>query len=318
MRVCRYSYDPDSVSGYSNLAQAYSGLRRVEEAKATVNQMIARKLSAFQAHSILAGMAWVQNDPATMERELQLANVGPPGQLTVEAIRSSLAFCAGQMKAGRELGAKTRDAAVRLNLRDAAANEYAQEGVIEALVGEKQNALANAQEALKLSSAPANVVGTAIVLAIEGQDKQAMKLAQDVASKRPYDTIIQSVMVPLVRASIDYTHGNPAKAIDETDGAMVYARTNTGLFYLRGLAYHKLNQPGDAAQAFQKILDLRSIAAFDPTLSLAQLQLGRAYAAQDNRARSRVAYQNFLALWKDADLDIPILKQAKAEYAKLQ
>jgi len=311
-------YDPDSVSGYSNLAQAYAGLGRVEEAKATVNQMLVRKLAVPQAHSLLAAVAWVQNDPATMERELESANGGPAGEFTVSGIRTALAFCAGQMKAGRDLGAKTRDAAMRLSLKDAAANEYAQEGVMEALVGEKQNALADAQEVLKLTSAPATVVNAAIILTIEGQDKQALKLAQDVASKRPYDTLMQFVMLPLVRAGIDYTHGNPAKAIDETDGAMVYARTNTGLLYLRGLAYLKLNQPGDAVQAFQKILDLRSVSAFDSTSSLANLELGRAYAAQGDMARSRVAYQNFLALWKNADPDVPILKEAKTEYGKLQ
>ena len=311
-------YEPDSVSGYSNLAQAYAGLGRVEEAKATVNQMIARKLATPVGHSQLAGFAWVQNDPATMERELQLANVGPPGEMNVLATRTALAACAGQMNASRELGAKTRDGALRLNLKDAAANEYTQEGVEEALIGEKQRALADAQGALKLTSAPGVVVNAAIILTIEGQDKQAMKLAEDVAKQRPYDTMMQFVMLPLVRAAADYTHGDAAKAIDETDGAMVYSRTNTGLLYLRGLAYLKLKQPGDAVQAFQKIIDLRAVSGFDPLLSLANLGLGRAYAAQGDMPHSRVAYQNFLALWKDADPDVPILKEAKAEYGKLQ
>jgi tetratricopeptide (TPR) repeat protein len=129
---------------------------------------------------------------------------------------------------------------------------------------------------------------------------------------------MQFVMLPLVRASADYAHGNYAKVIDETDGALVYARANTGLLYLRGLAYLKLGQSGDAVQAFQKILDLRAISQFDPIISLANLGLGRAYAAQNDQARSRVAYQNFLAAWKDADPDVPVLKEAKAEYAKLQ
>jgi tetratricopeptide (TPR) repeat protein len=137
-------------------------------------------------------------------------------------------------------------------------------------------------------------------------------------SKRPYDTMMQFVMLPLVRATAEYSHGNYAKVIDETDGALVYSRANTGLLYLRGLAYLKLGQGGDAAQAFQKILDLRGISQFDPIMSLANLGLGRAYAGQGDQARSRVAYQNFLAAWQDADPDVPILKEAKAEYGKLQ
>jgi tetratricopeptide (TPR) repeat protein len=311
-------YDPDGVSGYSNLAQSYAGLGRLEEAKATLNEMLQRKLNVSQVHQQLAGLAWAQNDTATMEREIQLANTGPAGELNVIADHSALAYGAGQMKAGRDLGQKVRDAALRLNLKDSAANEYTQEGVMEAITGDKKKALEAAQGALKISMAPNVAVSAATIMAIEGDDKQAMKLAEDIASKRPYDTMMQFVMIPLVRACADYAHGNPAKVIDETDGALVYSRANTGLLYLRGLAYLKLKQDGDAVETFQKILDLRGVSNFDPVISLANLGLGRAYAAQGDQARGRVAYQNFLAQWKDADPDVPILREAKAEYGKLQ
>jgi tetratricopeptide (TPR) repeat protein/predicted Ser/Thr protein kinase len=311
-------YDPDGVSGYSNLAQSYAGLGRLEEAKATLNEMLQRKLNVSQVHQQLAGLAWAQNDTATMEREIQLANTGPAGELNVIADHSALAYGAGQMKAGRDLGQKVRDAALRLNLKDSAANEYTQEGVMEAITGDKKKALEAAQGALKISMAPNVAVSAATIMAIEGDDKQAMKLAEDIASKRPYDTMMQFVMIPLVRACADYAHGNPAKVIDETDGALVYSRANTGLLYLRGLAYLKLKQDGDAVETFQKILDLRGISNFDPVMPLANLGLGRAYAAQGDQARGRVAYQNFLAQWKDADPDVPILREAKAEYGKLQ
>jgi tetratricopeptide (TPR) repeat protein len=253
-----------------------------------------------------------------MEREIQLANTGPAGELNVIEDHSALAYGAGQMKAGRDLGQKVRDAALRLNLKDSAANEYTQEGVMEAITGDKKKALEAAQGALKISMAPNVAVSAATIMAIEGDDKQAMKLAEDIASKRPYDTMMQFVMIPLVRACADYAHGNPAKVIDETDGALVYSRANTGLLYLRGLAYLKLKQDGDAVETFQKILDLRGVSNFDPVISLANLGLGRAYAAQGDQARGRVAYQNFLAQWKDADPDVPILREAKAEYGKLQ
>jgi tetratricopeptide (TPR) repeat protein len=311
-------YDPDSVSGYSNLSNAYAGLGRLEEAKVALNSMLQRKLGISQAHSQLAGIAWAENDPATMERELQLANTGPTGELTVSGTHSAIAFCGGQMKNGRDLGTKFRESALRLNLKDGAANEYVQEGIIGVIVGEKQKPLEAAQAALKMSNAPSVVLNSAVIMAIEGQDKQALKLAQDVADKRPYDTMIQFVMMPLVRASAAYAHGNAAKVIDETDGAMVYARGNTGVLYLRGLAYLKLGQSGDAVQAFQKILDLRGVSNFDAGISLAHLGLARAYSLQGDQARSRVSYQNFFALWKDADPDVPILGEAKAEYGKLQ
>ncbi len=311
-------YDPDSVSGYSNLSNAYAGLGRLEEAKATVQQLLQRKLGVAQAHQMLAGLAWAQNDTATMEKELQLADVPPAGDLMMNAIHSSIAMGGGQVKAARDLGAKARASAMQLHLSDAAANEYLQEGVFEAIVGNKQQALLDAQEGMKISNAPNVVTNAAIIMAIEGQDKPAMKLAEAVAAKRPYDTMVQFVMLPLVKACVDLSHGEAAKAIDETDGAMVYSRANTGMLYLRGLAYLKLGQAGDAVQAFQKILDLRGVSPFDPAISLANVGLGRAYAAQGDKAHSRVAYQNFFAEWKDADPDVPILREAKAEYGKLQ
>lgn len=311
-------YDPDGVSGYSNLAQAYAGLGRLEEAKATLEQMMQRKVGLNQVHQQLAGIAWAQNDNAAMERELELTKQGPLGELNYTADRSALAFGAGQVKAGREMDQKFREAAERLGLHDAVGAVWAQEGVFEALTGDKKRALEDAQIAMKASNSPNVVLSAATVLAIEGEDKQAMKLAQDIAGKRPYDTVIQFVMLPLVRACADYAHGEAAKVIDETDGALVYARANTGLLYLRGMAYLKLGQGGDAAQAFQKILDLKGVSQFDPIMPLANLGLGRAFAAQGDQARSRVAYQNFLAAWKDADPDVPLLKEANAEYGKVQ
>jgi tetratricopeptide (TPR) repeat protein len=306
------------VSGYSNLANAYAGLGRLEEAKATLQLMVQRKLGAAQAHQQLAGIAWAQNDPVTMEKELAMANVPPVGELTLNAIHSSIAACGGQMKLQRELGIKAREGAMQLGLKDAAGNELVQEGIFEVIVGEKQKGLQDAQAALKLSSAPNVITNAAIIMAIEGQDKPAMKLAQDVASKRPYDTMMQFVMLPLVKASVDLAHGEAAKAIDETDGALVYSRVNTGLLYLRGLAYLKLGQSGDAVQAFQKILTLRGISNFDAAVSLANLGLARAYAAQGDKVHGRLAYQDFFAAWKDADPDVPALIAAKAEYAELQ
>jgi eukaryotic-like serine/threonine-protein kinase len=317
LELYKQTYPRDSVP-YNNLAAIYNGLGRLEEAKATVEQMLQRKLGVAQAHQMLAGLAWAQNDTATMEKELQLADVPPAGDLTLNAIHSSIAMGAGQVKAARDLGARARASAMQLHLNDAAANEYLQEGVFEVIIGNKQQALLDAQEGMKISSVPNVVTNAAIIMAIEGQDKQAMKLVEDVAAKRPYDTMVQFVMLPLVKACVDLAHGQAAKAIDETDGAMVYSRANTGMLYLRGLAYLKLGQAGDAVQAFQKILDLRGVSPFDPAITLANVGLARAYAAQGNKAQSRISYQNFLADWKNADPDVPILREAKAEYAKLQ
>jgi serine/threonine protein kinase/tetratricopeptide (TPR) repeat protein len=309
--------DPDGISGYSNLSQAYAGLGRVEEAKATMNRAIQRHVGGPTDHLSLANLAWVQNDTATMEREFQLASVGPDGELNVAANRAALAAVLGQATKSRELGKKARDVAMRMKLPDVAANLYAGEAANEYFFGEKQRLVDDIRESLKLTKSPNAVLLSAAVLVLGGDDR-GLKMAEDLAKSRPYDTNVQFVQTPTVRALYDLVHNNPAKAIDETDGILVYSRANTAVYYVRGMAYLKMGRGGDAAQAFQKILDLRPVAFFDVIETVAHLGLARAYALQDDKVHSRLAYQDFLALWKDADPDIPLLKTAKAEYAKVQ
>jgi tetratricopeptide (TPR) repeat protein len=310
--------DPDSAAAYGNLAAAFAGLGRLEEAKATFNQELQRNLAAGSAHMALAGLAWAQRDEPTMERELPLANTGPDGELNVMGARSALAACHGQLHQAAELGDKMRAAEERLKLKDSVAKDFNQEGTVLVITGKKQAGLEDARKALQLSQSPDVVLNAAILLAFSGEEQEALKLAEDVGRRRPYDTNVQFVMLPMVRAGAAYARGDFSKVIDQTDGALVYSRANTGLLYLRGLAYLKLKQGKDAAQAFQKVLDLRGVSWFDPITSIAHLGLARAYTLQGDNARSRVAYQDFLALWKDADPDIPLLKEAKTEYARLQ
>jgi len=125
------------------------------------------------------------------------------------------------------------------------------------------------------------------------------------------------VRIPTVKAIVEWNNEQPLKAIDLLDRAMVYARANQGVLYARGLAYLQAGQGTQAAQEFQMVLDNRSVYA-DPLTSLAKLGLAKAYALQGDKSRSRLAYQDFLALWKDADPDIPLLKQARDEYAKVK
>ena len=146
----------------------------------------------------------------------------------------------------------------------------------------------------------------------------AAKLADDVAQKRPYDTLVQFVAVPLIKAQIELNHENPGRAIDLLDSALVYARANSGVLYVRGNAYLKAGRGSDAVQAFQRLLDWKNLLSIDPIMPLAKVGLARAYVLAGDKARARVAYQDFFAVWKDADPDIPALREVKAEYAKLQ
>jgi serine/threonine protein kinase/tetratricopeptide (TPR) repeat protein len=310
--------DPDNINGYSNLAAAYQALNRLDEAKATIAQAVTRKLGVSGFHTQLASIAWLQNDEPTLQRELDLAKVGPDGELNVLGFRLGLAAYRGQMQQARELGRSVRDAADRLSLKEVSANICQQQAAMEAIVGEKAQAMASADQALKLSSSPGTVLGVASTLAYLGEDQRALKLAADVAQNRPFDTFVQFVQVPNIKAEIAINHGDPVQAGNLLDGAMVYARVDSGTLALRGLAYMKAKQSGDAVQAFQRVLALKSYFVLDPLVPVSQLGLARAYAQQGDVPHSRTAYQDFFAMWKDADADVPLLRDAKAEYAKLQ
>jgi eukaryotic-like serine/threonine-protein kinase len=310
--------DPDSASGYSNAGFAYAGLNRLDEAKATFNEALQHKAGAALAHSSLAMIAWLQGDQAAMERELDLMRNDPQSDFTETGMRSAMAAYGGQIKAGRNFGQKQREAAGRLGFKEAAANEYAQEAFTEATLLNKARALEDVAQALKLSQSRNVVLYSASALAMAGEDARAAKLADDVAQKRPYDTLVQFVAVPLINAQIELNHENPGKAIDLLDSALVYARANSGVLYVRGNAYLKAGRGSDAVQAFQRLLDLKNTINIDPIMPLAKVGLARAYVLAGDKARGRVAYQDFFALWKNADPDIPVLREIKTEYAKLQ
>jgi predicted Zn-dependent protease len=156
------------------------------------------------------------------------------------------------------------------------------------------------------------------ILALAGEHKKALDLAAEVAKSRPDDVLVQSLFAPQVQAAVALDSGDAAKAIELLKPASAYDRGSTPVLYLRGLAYVKNKQGAEAVQEFQKILALRNFAPADPLMSLAHLGLGRAYALQGDTQKCRTAYQDFFALWKDADADLPVLKEAHAEYAKLQ
>jgi eukaryotic-like serine/threonine-protein kinase len=310
--------DAGSVSGYSNLALAYSGLNRLEEAKATLDNAFQRGLNNSGLHLQYAAISWAQGDEATMEKHLQLARSGPEKEYMEFAFRAALAGTHGQMKQVREFDHKSIQAAEALNLKEAGPITISEEATRYALLEDRAGAAKRAADALRLSNAvevEANAAGT---LAYVGDDKKALSLADDMSRRKPNSTNVQFIEVPLIRALVELQHKNPDKAIDLLDGAAVYGRTHIGVLYVRGMTFLQANKGGEAAQEFKKLLDLRAWHGPDVIMSLAQLGLARAYALEGDHVHSRIAYQDFFALWKDADPDLPILKQAKAEYERVK
>jgi tetratricopeptide (TPR) repeat protein len=198
------------------------------------------------------------------------------------------------------------------------ATEFSQEAFTEATLLNKDRALEDVAEALKLSQSPYVVLSCATALAIAGEDGRAAKLADEIAQKRPFDTLVQFVQVPLVKAQIELNHGNPGKAIDLLDSALAYARASSGVLYVRGNAFLKASRGSEAVQAFQRLLDMKNLITVDPLMPLAKIGMARAYVMAGDKARARVAYQDFLALWKDSDPDVPVLREVRDEYGKLQ
>jgi hypothetical protein len=297
---------------------AYAGLNRIDEAKATVLEALKRAPKNSGLHGILAGIAWQQNDTATMEHELEATESnGPDGQLQALDMRAALAAGHGQFKQVRLLTKQIEDTANRNNLQEAAAAADAQRAIWEALAGFRPMAQQAASQVLKGDAPNHTALNAAIALALVGEDNRALKIADSAALEHPFDTLVQFVTIPSIKAVAALNHAQPAKAIDLLDGAMVYGRSNLGVLYARGMAYLAMKQGALSAQEFKRLMDARSFNC-DPLVTLAKLGLARAYAMQGDKVNSRMAYQDFLAVWKDADPDVPLLRQAKAEYSAVQ
>ncbi len=310
--------DPDSGFSYGVAAEAYIALNRLDEAKAILNTALQRKVGGIDAYIHLGLVALAQNDKAGLESARSLLKSAPGGDGVVMYLDASLAASQGQLRHARELFTQASQVLQRINLKEAAAAEVAGEAVTEAAFGDRVDATRDAAAALSVSRGAKVVLLAAAAYALAGEERKAQELSSDVAKRRPEDTLVQSVWVPLVSAIIELKHNNPAKALQLLTAATPYDRTILEVLFTRGTAYLKAGQANEAVQEFQKVLAGRNLSPVDVLLPLAQLGLARAYALEGDSAKSRIAYQDFFALWKDADPDIPILQQAKAEYARLK
>jgi len=226
----------------------------------------------------------------------------------------------------RELTRRAVASAQHADTKEDAAAYEAAGAVREALVGNPALAKQRAKAALALSKGRDVQAISTVALTLAGDSRLAMRLANDLAARFPNDTLVQFNYLPVIHAGAALESGNSAKALEALAPAAPYELgviTGSADFtlypiYLRGEAYLAAHQGAEAAVEFQKILDHPGIASNEPIGALAHLGLGRAYALSGNTAKSTASYRDFLTLWKDADPDVPVYRQAKAEYAKLQ
>jgi eukaryotic-like serine/threonine-protein kinase len=318
--------DPGSGLVYANLVGNYTNVNRLDEARTTAQDAQAHNLDSPTIHYYLYIVDFLQHDAARMEREAATL-MGKPGfeDVMLDA-ESDTAANAGQFSKARELTRRASNSAQRADEKETAAAYEAEAAVREALVGNMSQAKQGAKAALTLSTGKDVEALSAIALALSGDSAQAPRLASDLAKRFPEDTTVQSDYLPMIQAAAALQSGSPTKAIEDLAPGAPY---ELGSFaqsvafslypvYLRGEAYVSAHQGAAAAAEFQKILGRPGVVINEPIGALAHLGLGRAYAISGDAAKAKGEYQDFLALWKDADDDIPILKQAKAEYAKLQ
>ena len=318
---------PGSAAAYTNLVGLYSALNRPEEAKAKYQEAVAHKVNNPILHGNRYGVAFLEGDTAEMQRQLDAWKDKPGGDVLLSFASDTEAY-SGHLDNARDLSQRAIESALHSDAKETAAEWQINAALREAEFGN----VARAREAIAkaLETAPTRDVQILAALAYAriGDIKQARQISDDLARRFPLNSMINRYWLPTINATIEISRNKAADAVELLRTTSQYElgtpppqfEVGGSLYpvYVRGQAYLSLHKGEEAAAEFQKLLNHRGIALNSPLAALAHLQLGRAYALSGNEGKARSAYQEFLALWKEADPDIPIYKEAQAEYAKLQ
>ena len=310
--------EPDEARGYNDAAQGYLGLNRPGEGKAVLLAGLQRNSGFVWAHDVLANIAYAQGDLAEMEKQETFLHDQPDLELNLNTRHGDIAAAHGQIQKAREFYEKGRQVAQRLQLKDSEATFLGSEAYALVMFGDAKQAIEICNAALALAPSYSARGYIAQALAFAGENKKTLELAALDAHDRPDDTVIQAVYVPVKQATVGLNTGDAKKALELMKPALQYDKATTISLYVRGLAYLKAGDGASAAGEFQKVLALSNYAPTDLLITFARLGMARAYALQGDTAKAKSAYQDILAFWKDADPDLPTVKQVKAEYAKLQ
>jgi serine/threonine protein kinase/tetratricopeptide (TPR) repeat protein len=309
--------DPDSPFPYSNIATAYMAMGRWAEAKAIIDEKAARIPSDVEVHFIDFALAFFRGDQAAMDKEAAWAK-GKSVEAPFLGAQAAASAAGGQMQKGRELARRSADGLQRMGFVDGAAGIHAQIALYEAACGNMQKARELANRARAASSSPGTELSAGAALAFAGDLNTAESIIRDLAPRYPKDEMLQAVHLPTLRAIVELQKGKPARTVELLESARPYEEAQPPVTQIRGLAYLQLGKGTEAAAEFEKVLRKRGVIGVDPLYALAHLGLARAQAKAAKTAEARKAYQDFFALWKDADPDLPILKEARAEYDKLK
>jgi serine/threonine protein kinase/tetratricopeptide (TPR) repeat protein len=316
--------EPTIVS-YGNLAGLYTNVNRLKEARQTLQEAQQKNFDGFIIRGDLYALAFLSGDAAEMERQVQWAAGRPGVEDQMLNTHADTEAYYGRLEKARDLARRASDSAVRADAKETAALWLAFQGLREAELGNLTAARQAVARGLALAPGRDVKVIAAMALARSGETAQSKTILAALQKSDPTNTLLKVYWFPVMEASIDMAQQAPDRAIVALEASLPYelggpppGGTTVYPAYVRGLAYMAQRNGPAAAAEFQKFLDHPGIVQNFLLGSLAHLQLGRAYALSGDTAKARAAYQDFLALWKDADPDVPILKEAKAEYAKLQ
>jgi serine/threonine protein kinase/Tfp pilus assembly protein PilF len=321
--------EPASILGYNNLGVAYFSMNRLDEAKSTFDEALAQKLDGPYLRQSMYYLAFLRSDAAGMEQQFAWAMGKPGAEDILLSAESDTEADHGHLLKARQLSTQAEESAKKNDSKETAAFWQGNEALREVEFGNAADGLKQAREALALAPGRDVKVQAALALARGGDVTAAQKLVDALNLEFPLDTLIQNYWIPTVRAAIALQRHNSAQAIEILRACVPYELADPPPFssgtmypaYLRGQAYlgaaNSLGNGTLAAAEFQKIVDHPGVIVNFPLSALSHLGLARARALARDSAGARTAYQDFFALWKDADPDIPILKQARAEYAKL-
>ena len=305
--------DPKLAVGYTNMAFAYIMLDRFEEAKAVCERAIAQGLDAGLLHGALFNVAMIQNDAAGMARQVEWAR-GKLAEIFMLRSQSIAAEQVGQWRKAQEYVERALEIARQHKMNGPAGSFLATLALDRAAVGSCQQVQERAREAVALDREAAGAAAPALALC--GETAQAETLAAGLEKDFPTDTINIAVQIPAIRSVIALKRNQPARALELLQSAARYERSHGEVVYLRGLAHLQLKDGAAAMVDFQNLLDHKG--AYMGWSALARVGLARAAGLAGDRAKSKQAYQDVLAQWKDADPDVPLIQEVKKEYARLQ
>jgi serine/threonine protein kinase/tetratricopeptide (TPR) repeat protein len=318
--------EPNEVVGYVNLASGYLALNRPEDAKKAIEQARERKLDAEELHWTIYQLAFLTSDAAEMERQVAWAAGKPGDEDLLLSFQSGTEAYYGRLVKARDFSRRAVDSAVRNDSKETAALWQVNAALREAEFGNTAAAKQGVGAALALAPGRDVKLFAALALARIGEIAGAKAIVEELEKNHPSDTMLKVYWLPTIKAAMELNANNSTQAVMFLEAAAPYELGIPPQFllgtmypaYIRGQAQLLAHNGVASAVEFQKFLDHRGIVINFPLGALAHLGLARAYATAGDTGKAKAAYNDFFALWKDADPDIPILKEAKAEYAKLQ